>query len=95
MTSKRSKYPVTVKTYGEERSDRVSSLTIPPALFPMETERGGRFWLSSQQSQPPRNRTNTTARQSSLTAGEVPPIRPYRTEGGRKSEADGFHTGIT
>lgn len=41
MTSKRSKYPVTVNTYGEERSDRASPLTIPPAVFPMETERGG------------------------------------------------------
>lgn len=48
-----------------------------------------------QRSQPPCNRTNTTARQSSLAAGEGPPIKPYMTEGRRKSEADGSHTGIT
>lgn len=82
-TLKRWKYPVTVNAYVEGRSDGASPFPIPPAVFPMEAERGvgGWLWLSQQQNQPPRNRTNTTARQSSLTAGDVPPIRPYRTEG--------------
>jgi len=53
-TLKRSKYPVTVNAQGRGRSNRASPLTIPPAVFPMETEReGGGFGCPSSRANLP------------------------------------------
>ncbi|KAL6487187.1 hypothetical protein MHYP_G00038130 [Metynnis hypsauchen] len=75
-------YPVTVSRWRGKSPLNLSTTNPPPLSLQLCSLRRVKGAGIQQQSQPPCNRTNTTARQSSLAAGEGPPIKPYRTESG-------------